>query len=252
MSERRRRIAAAFGAAADRYDAAATVQARAATLLAANLGRERLPAAPRVLEVGCGTGLFSRLLVEAVPEGRFLLTDIAPQMVEACRARVKHPGADFRVLDGEAPELPPGRFDLLASSFAFQWFEDMGAALAGLATLLRPGGVMWFATLGAGTFAEWRAAHQGLGLSCGTPAYPRPDAFPWPDGGDGRLEVHEMVEHPESARAFLAGLKAIGAEVAAPGHRPLGAGALRRVMRRFERSDRVTWQVLLGRFEKGA
>ena len=47
------------------------------------------------------------------------------------------------------------------------------------------------------------------------------------------------------ARTFLRGLRAIGATTAACGHRPLAAGDLRRVMKRFEQSgSRVTYEVV--------
>ena len=77
-SKRVAAVTAAFDASAPSYEAHAGVQRDVAARLA-----RLLPdlARPRVLELGCGTGLFSRHLVARYPEGRFVLTDAAPAML---------------------------------------------------------------------------------------------------------------------------------------------------------------------------
>src|SRR3546814_14322438 len=62
-------------------------------------------------------------------------------------------------MDGEAPIFEGEWFDLILSSLAFQWFDDLGGAVGRLAGLLRPGGSLIFSTLGRGSFARWRSAH---------------------------------------------------------------------------------------------
>ena len=47
---------------------------------------------PRVLELGCGTGLFSRHLLRRYPEGRFVLSDAAPAMIAECRRNLAPSG----------------------------------------------------------------------------------------------------------------------------------------------------------------
>ncbi len=246
MNPRKHRVAGAFAAAADGYDAAAEVQRRVALRLA-EMVAVRPPVPGLRVEIGCGTGLLTGPLLDRVP-GEWLVTDIAPAMIERCAARVGRHRATFRVMDGEAPDLPRGGCGFIVSSLAFQWFEDLGAALARLAACLAPGGRLDFATLGVDTFQEWRAAHAALGLSCGVPAFPSGEGLAalWPAGGQGTwCEDHLRVRHADG-RAFAQGLKALGAHLAAPGHEPLPAGSLRRVLCRLEGGCDATYHVLYG------
>ncbi|MEW5726629.1 MAG: methyltransferase domain-containing protein [Pseudomonadota bacterium] len=242
---RKERVAAAFSAAAATYDAAAEAQARAADLVARRVLSRPIPAAPRVLEVGCGTGLLTRRLLPLLG-GDWLVTDIAPAMVAAARASACAPGAGFRVMDGEHPDVE-GPFDLIVSNLAAQWFQDLPAALARLASLLAPGGRLVLSTLGEGSLREWRDAHAALGLACGTPAYPSRDQLAdWLPAGRATGVVAEAfaVRYPDG-RAFGAALKAIGAGTPKPGHRPLSPGALRRVLSVLGAPAAVTYEILI-------
>lgn len=157
---------------AEEYDRAARVQADVAARLAARIAAESPVPAARILEIGCGTGLLTAALHGYAAGGTLLATDIAPGMVRRCRTRLSGPESlGFLVMDAERPCLAPG-FDLIASSLAAQWFEDLAGTLAGLAGLLAPGGLLAVATLASGTFAEWRTAHAACGLEAATPRYP--------------------------------------------------------------------------------
>lgn len=230
---RKAAVAAAFGSAAASYDANAELQHQVAGRLARRIAALPLPNAPRVLEIGCGTGFLTRALMPRLPGASWVITDLAEPMVRACRRSLSGEAA-FLVMDGERPCLTGG-FDLICASLALQWFGDIGAALAGWSALLRPGGHLAFATLAAGTFATWRAAHREFGLIAGVPDYPdreRLTAF-LPQGGSGTVDV-EPVRFPyPDGSTFLATLRRIGADVPAEGHRPLSPGQLRRVLRRF-------------------
>lgn len=243
---RKDRIAKAFSASALGYDAAADVQWLVANRLAEKIENARIPPKARILEIGCGTGFLSARLIEAFPQGDLTLTDIAPSMLERCRARVGD-GPRYKVLDGERPEaLGEERFDLIASSLALQWFVDLPGGLARLAGLLAPGGRMMFATLGQQTFAEWRAAHAALGLHCGTPEYPAAAAFPWPSGFAHRVE-EDLVSHAYAdGTDFVRSLKALGAGEPAPGHRPLSAGHFRRLLASLDGGFIVAYHLLYG------
>src|SRR3546814_16589572 len=62
-------------------------------------------------------------------------------------------------MDGEQPCFAEHvRFDLICSSLAFQWFDDLHASVARLARWLAPGGYLAFTTMADGSFAEWRVA----------------------------------------------------------------------------------------------
>src|SRR6476620_11570663 len=89
LSRRSAEIAASFGARAKSYERHAGLQRAVADRLARLLPERKQP---NVLELGCGTGLFSRHLLARYPEGRFLFTDLAPSMVEQCRMNLAGAG----------------------------------------------------------------------------------------------------------------------------------------------------------------
>nr|WP_295739258.1 methyltransferase domain-containing protein [uncultured Acidocella sp.] len=231
-------IALHFAKAAKRYDEIAQVQPRVAAALAARLGG----APRRILEIGCGTGGLSQHLARLFPQAELVLTDISAEMLEICEARLGGRGRFLR-MDGQAPDAGLGRFELIVSSLAMQWFEDLPASLERLAAMLAPGGEMRFATLGAGTFAEWRAV---LGDAGGLHAYPAASEFPW----RAQIEAEIFVEHHASGRAFLRALKAIGAQTPRAGHRPVSASVMRRALARTANGFDVRYEVLFGSYVK--
>jgi len=243
MNAPRERVSRAFAAAPD-YDGHARIQREVAQTLATRIAALDLPENPRVLEIGCGTGFLTQAL--AGLDGDWLVTDLAPEMLERCRNRLGESAQHrFAVLDGEYGTPESGPFDLICSSLAVQWFDDTPAALARMGGWLAPGGHLMVTTLGPGSFAEWRTAHQAEGLEPGTPRFADIAAF-----GDLVHAVEHPVEHHADPLAFLHALKAIGAQTAEAGHRPLSPGQLHRVMARFAQSGcpqngcKVTYEVV--------
>ncbi len=237
-------VARAFDRAED-YESFAAIQVLAATRLAGVVGSQSLPPVPRILEIGCGTGLLTRRLSTALPGAAMVVSDLAPAMVERCRAGGGFAeGTCFLAMDAERPCLLPG-FDLVASSLAAQWFEDLPRAFMGLAGLLAPGGLIALTTLAAGTFREWAEAHEGTGSRPSTPTYPTMEALRALQigGCSVSVSVEPLTETHADGRAFLRSLKAIGAGTP-DGANAASPGALRKVLRRFDRAGAaVTYEV---------
>ena len=235
MSNQTARIAQRFDAAASNYDAASQLQYDAAARLAQRVTALTFPSAPRVLEIGCGTGHLSRALAPCIG-GSWVISDIAPAMIRICAAsRLNNVhSANFLVMDAERPACANGVFDLIVSSLAAQWFSDLPKALAGLSTLLAPGGVIALATLGDSTFAEWRMAHAESGIRAATPDYPDATALrrAFPATLEVTIEEEILRVRHESPLDFVRGLRTIGADIPAAGRQPLGAGKMREVLRR--------------------
>ncbi len=232
-------VAQAFDRAAARYEAYAPVQRRVAGMLADRIVSQPLPPAPRVLELGCGTGFLGQALLDWLVPGDYLMTDLAPAMVRQAEQHFAgRAGIHFATMDAAAP--PDGaRYDLICSSLAFQWLPDLASAVRRLRGLLRPGGRLMFTTLASGSFGEWIAAHGGH--PAGTPAYPEPEAL---RSMGLAVTLNTIVERHGSARAFLRAVKAIGAGTPRPGHRPLNPATLRTVMARFEDNGAVARYVV--------
>mgnify|MGYP001826217051 CR=1 FL=1 len=93
-----------------------------------------LPTGSRVLDVGCGTGITTRLLT-----GRgFSVLGIDPNAAMLAAARVDVPEARYAVGRCEALPLDSHCVDLSLAGQAFHWFETE-AALAELSRVARPG-----------------------------------------------------------------------------------------------------------------
>lgn len=113
----------------------------------------QLPAGGRWLDVGCGSGVFSRMLAE---RGREVLgVDGSPAMIEAAKAEPS-PGLTFRcaTIDSLADESQ--RFDGAICLSVIEYAPSAQAALEIVARLIEPGG--WFVLSAPNALAPVRAA----------------------------------------------------------------------------------------------
>jgi malonyl-CoA O-methyltransferase len=231
-------IARSFGAHAHAYEQHAGVQRAIADRLAELLPPLR---SPRVLELGCGTGLFSRHLLNRYPNGTFVLSDLAQAMVEQCRRNVggaSRKRVSFEVMDADRPaEQAP--FDLIAMSMTLHWLTEPAASLKRLCALLAPGGVLLYATLGNESFAEWRNVLEAQSLPSGLVDIPE---LP------GIVDAQRLVLDTD-ALSFLRRMRDVGGLTPREGYTPLSAGALRRAIRAADarHGGRVTWHIVYGR-----
>ncbi|MCF8720631.1 methyltransferase domain-containing protein [Nitrospina gracilis] len=133
------------------YDKNAQLQKTMAERLAALLP----PTLPEpVLELGCGTGLFTRHLLTRGAE-KLILNDIAPAMIEYLKEHLDLPEAT-RFVEGNAErlEFPPA--GLIAANAVFQWFQHPQHTLETLHRSLPQGGQIVFSTFGPETLQEFR------------------------------------------------------------------------------------------------
>ena len=159
-----------FSIGASRYEAHAHVQRlSAADLLAFTLDAPEGLRVESILEPGCGTGLYTRMLLDAFPDASIDGVDISEAMVRLAGERVADPRARFGMADAE--EIVAGRYDLITSNATFQWFLSFDRTVRRLASLLSDGGRLTFSFFGPGTFAELdealRAERAGRGEDAG-------------------------------------------------------------------------------------
>lgn len=92
------------------------------------------------LDIGCGTGSFSRLLADR--SDQVVALDLSPQMIRIARERSKcYSNIQFQVADATAWEFPLGQFDCVASIATLHHLpiEEMLLKMKGA---LRPGGTL--------------------------------------------------------------------------------------------------------------
>jgi trans-aconitate 2-methyltransferase len=98
-----------------------------------------LARAERIIDLGCGPGNSTELLVARYPDAEVIGLDSSPDMLLQARARL--PQCAFIQAD-LVSWTPPARTDLLFANASFQWLPDHPAVLRRLLQALRSGGVL--------------------------------------------------------------------------------------------------------------
>ena len=118
-----------------------------------------VPAGARLLELGCGSGLFTTMLTATGHFGSIHATDGAEAMLKIARpqsASVPTPVV-FETLDFTrrdwASQYPPASFDTVTSSMALHHAEDKQELFRQVYEVLAPGGAFVFADHMAGSSA---------------------------------------------------------------------------------------------------
>ena len=158
-----------FSRAAATYDEHAQLQKELADKLDTNLSQTTDSSQPRrILEIGCGTGCYTRLLAARFPLAQIVALDFSQEMIQAAEAKLAdRSGLQLVCADGE-DFLAAGRggesFDLITSNATLQWFADLRRSIGNIADLLRPGGQLLATVFGAQTLQE---LNRGLTAVCG-------------------------------------------------------------------------------------
>ncbi|WP_417788247.1 malonyl-ACP O-methyltransferase BioC [Stutzerimonas xanthomarina] len=253
----KRQVAASFSRAASSYDAVAELQRAVGNGLI-----ERLPVglmSARWLDLGCGTGYFSRVLANRFPAAEGVALDIAEGMLRHARPL----GGASRFIAGDAECLPlcDASVDLIFSSLALQWCEDFPSVLREAKRVLRPGGVFAFSSLCSGTLQELRDSWQTVDGFAHVNRFRPIGAYQHYCAASGlrleQLEVEPEVLHFAELRQLTCELKALGAHNLNPG-RPGGLTGRARIRALIDAYERfrtprglpATYQVVYGVLRK--
>ena len=92
----------------------------------------------RVLDVGCGPGALTGVLVDLVGPSSVSACDPSAPFVAACAER--HPGVDVQQAAAEQLPWPDRSFDTVLAQLVLNFVSDRAAAGAEMMRVLRPGG----------------------------------------------------------------------------------------------------------------
>ena len=116
-----------------------------------------------IIDIGCGTGMGVSGLQKAYPRARVCAVDIAYEMLLQARSSFRLLSKK-RLVTADMERLPfaAQAFDLVFSSLAMQWSNDLGATLREFARVSRPGALLMFSSFGPATLQELDASWQAL------------------------------------------------------------------------------------------
>ena len=184
--------------------------------VALRLLTELAPAGTRLLELGCGSGLFTKILAATGHCGSICATDGAEAMLTIARplsASAPTPVV-FETLDFTrhdwADHYPPASFDAVTSSMALHHAEDKPQLFRQVYEVLTPGGALVFADHMAGSSAlvdrliDQERARVKIGED--NPSSAEMEAFIQND----RQSQERQGNHCESVADYLRYLEAAG------------------------------------------
>lgn len=155
MTIDRQLIADRFGSAFASYDEAATPQQRVVAEMMALLTEEAVTPPQRILEIGCGTGLFTEQLATRYPQAELTLNDLVPEAEHWVGEKLPH--RPFAFVTGDAEQWDWGKgYQLIASSSCIQWWQEPLAFIRKAYNALTPGGTLALSTFLPENLSELR------------------------------------------------------------------------------------------------
>ena len=146
------KIAFNFSKYAHAYDKHAQLQKMMAEKLASFLPNA-MP--EKVLEIGCGTGMFTKYLL-AKPAQKIFLNDISDEMIKHMKLKFSLPPYT-QIIPGNAEFLKFQPVDMITANAVFQWFSNPKVILNHLKKYIQPNGRLIFSTFGPSSLKELRA-----------------------------------------------------------------------------------------------
>jgi SAM-dependent methyltransferase len=100
------------------------------------------PRGARWLDIGCGTGVFTELVLDTCAPSAVVAVDPSAAQIDIALGKPIAQRAEFRVADAQALAFPDGTFDVVASSLVINFIPDRPKAIAEMRRVGQPGGVV--------------------------------------------------------------------------------------------------------------
>lgn len=145
-------VARSFGKAAASYDQHAILQRLSSQQLLQYLPRSATSNIT-TMDLGCGSGALLPTLAES--SERLIAVDLSFGMLAHAKQQYQFTiEPNWLNADAEALPLQSASIDLCVSNLALQWCDDLAIPLIEVSRCLKPGGLMLFSTLVAGSLDE--------------------------------------------------------------------------------------------------
>lgn len=158
-----------FDTQVDRYDQYAVVQHLSARRLADVMrGYQSEIDGLTIIEMGAGTGLVTKHLLELFPESDVIATDLSSNMIQALGENLsRYDQLMCLTHDANESHLLMPSAHVAVSAFTLQWLDDpVDSVVKWAGSMCRPSW-LFLSWPGEGSFAEWRqmAEHSGLSFT---------------------------------------------------------------------------------------
>jgi SAM-dependent methyltransferase len=131
------------------------------------------PKGLRWLDVGCGTGAFTELLVARGAPAEVQGLDPSASQIAFARTRPAVSHAHFRQGDAQALPFADDSFDVAVMALVISFIPDPAKAVSEMARVVRPGGwlatYMWNAPSGGSPVEPLSAAMRSMGITYSMP-----------------------------------------------------------------------------------
>lgn len=152
-----------FKRSVESYDENAVVQKQIVSKLYRLIQRYVQPYPTKILEIGCGTGLLTSVLLNNFSVHELFINDLVPEMCRRAADKCNIPNTCCIVGDIESVSLG-GQYEMIVSSSTFQWFSQPRNTLQKLSGHIKTNGFLAFNTFGQDNLKELRQV-SGQGLS---------------------------------------------------------------------------------------
>lgn len=255
-------IRAAFEASASRYDEVAVLQREVASRLLERL--ELLRMVPEtILDLGSGTGHCSEALAVHYPRARVVALDLSEAMLHHTRRRFsrwQRLRKKHGFVSGDAERLPfaNNSFDMLFSNLTVQWCTDLEQTFSEFRRVLKPGGVLFYTTLGPDTLKElrasWATVDEGVHINTFLDLHDVGDAMLRSRLAEPVMDMEHITLTYRDSLTLMRELKELGAHNVNPGRNQglTGPRKLKAVMAAYEQFRQndgllpATYEVIYG------